>query len=126
MKHIPGSFEDWQQCPGYAKKILLTETDLNAEGALVQLIEIAPHTSVADHYHKRCTEVFHVIDGRGAFVIDGRTIHLRPGDTLTCEPGEVHNTSNPHDTPFTYVVFKTNAGPDDLFWVDPPPGSGDS
>jgi len=118
MKHLPSSAGEWRQCSGYAKKMLLTEADLHAEGAVVQLIEIAPRTSVAEHYHKRCTEVFHVLAGYGTFLINGQTIHLRPGDTLTCEPGEVHNTTHPGDVPFTYIVFKTNAEPDDIYWVD--------
>lgn len=116
MKHIPKAAGDWQKCAGYAKKILLTETELRCEGALVQLIEIAPHTSVADHYHEHCTEVFHVLHGSGRFTIDGRTFLLEPGDTLTCNPGEVHSTQNDGDEPFTYVVFKTNAVADDLHW----------
>jgi hypothetical protein len=81
MKYIARTAGEWRQCPGYAKKILLTEQDLNAADTLTQLIEIAPHTSVAKHYHRRCTEAFHVICGRGRFVIDGRTVALEPGDT---------------------------------------------
>lgn len=118
MKHLPKSAGDWLPCPGYAKKILLTADDLGAEGALVQLIEIAPHTTVADHFHTHCTEVFHIIGGRGTFVIDGKTIDLARGDTLTCQPGEVHSTRNDHDEVFAYVVFKTNVRSDDITWVD--------
>jgi len=49
---------------------------LDAPGTLTQLIEIASHTTVAKHYHRQCTEVFHIISGRGRFVIDGRTVAL--------------------------------------------------
>jgi mannose-6-phosphate isomerase-like protein (cupin superfamily) len=118
MKYIARTAGEWQQCPGYAKKILLTEQDLNAAGTLTQLIEIAPHTSVAKHIHQHCTEVFHVISGRGRFVIDGRTVGLELGDTLTCQPGEVHSTHNDGDAPFTYIVFKTNAKAGDIYWLD--------
>ena len=117
MKHIPTAAGIRQQRQGDAKKILLTAQDLLYDGALVQLVQIPPHTSVADHYHERCTEVFHVLTGRGRFIIDGRTIELEPGDTLTCHPGEMHSTQNDEDEPFTYVVFKTNAVADDLHWA---------
>ena len=117
MKYLSASTGDWQQCPGYRKKILLTEDDLDDAGALVQLIEIAAHTFVADHYHEHCTEVFHVLEGRGIFVIDGKTFALDVGDTLTCRPREVHSTQNPGDAPFRYVVFKTNAKAGDLEWI---------
>ncbi|MCP4328350.1 MAG: cupin domain-containing protein [Alphaproteobacteria bacterium] len=118
MKHVPESAGEWLQCPGYAKKVLLTADDLNCDGGLVQLIEIAPRTSVADHYHDRCTEAFHVVAGGGTFVIDGIEIPLRPGDTLSCQPGEVHSTRNDGAEPFVYVVFKTNAVDGDIHWVD--------
>lgn len=118
MKFIAANSGDWQQCPGYAKKILLTGDDLDDRGALVQVIEMAPRTSVADHSHRRCTEVFHGVQGRGRFVIDGQSFELGPGDTLTCQPGEVHSTHNDADAPFSYVVFKTNAEPGDIRWLD--------
>jgi len=116
MKHIPKATGDWQHCAGYAKKVLLTADDLHCEGALVQLVEIPPQTSVADHYHEHCTEVFHVLAGSGRFTIDGRSVQLEPGDTLTCEPGEIHSTYNDADEPFLYAVFKTNAVAGDLHW----------
>ena len=81
------------------------------------MVEIAPGTSVADHFHRHCTEVFHIVGGQGRFVIDGRTFDLRSGDTLTCEPGEIHSTHNDHDGPFIYVVFKTNVVSGDIVWT---------
>jgi len=123
MKHIPATAGDWLRCPGYAKKPLLGAEDLGADGSLVQLIEIAPHTAVAEHYHDHCTEVFHVTRGQGRFVIDGTIVDLVPGDTLTCQPGEVHSTENLGDEVFAYVVFKTNARPGDITWLEGAPPS---
>ena len=64
MKHVAGTQGEWQQCPSHAKKIVLAGRDLHAPGTLMQLIEIAPKTCVADHYHEHCTEAFHVVAGR--------------------------------------------------------------
>ena len=118
MKYLPAGAGDWQHCPGYNKKPLLDAEDLAAAGSLVQLIEIPPKTAVAPHFHDHCTEVFHVTSGRGRFVIDGQVVDLVPGDTLTCQPGEVHSTENPGEEVFAYVVFKTNAQPGDITWME--------
>ena len=111
QKNVP-----WTTGDGYRKKILLRDEALNAPGTLVQIIEIPPHTTVADHHHRSCTEVFHILSGQGTFEINGKVFALGVGDTLTCEPGEVHNTKNPHARPFVYLVFKTNVVDNDLYW----------
>lgn len=116
MRFVDQRTVPWISGAGYRKKILLREDALNAPGTLVQIVELAPHTEVENHHHRSCTEVFHVLAGKGTFEIDGRTHCLSPGDTLTCEPGEIHNTRNPNDAPFTYIVFKTNVVDDDLYW----------
>jgi mannose-6-phosphate isomerase-like protein (cupin superfamily) len=116
MKFIERRDGGWIEGEGYRKRILLCEDALNAPGTLVQIVEIPPHMEVADHHHESCTEVFHILAGEGSFTIDSKTFQLSVGDTLTCEPREIHNTKNPNDTPFTYIVFKTNVADDDLFW----------
>ena len=116
MRFVDQQNVRWTEGEGYRKKILLRDDALNAPGTLVQIVELQPHTQVDDHHHESCTEVFHILEGQGSFDIDGRTFELKPGDTLTCEPREVHNTKNPHDEPFVYIVFKTNVADDDLFW----------
>ena len=115
MKFVRQQDVPWTEGAGYRKQILLREGALNAPGTLVQIVEIPPHTKVADHHHMRCTEVCHVLAAEGTFEIDGKTIALQAGDTLTCEPGEVHNTSNSKDAPFADLVFKTNVVDSDLF-----------
>ncbi len=116
MRYFDQQDVPWIEGEGYRKKVLLREDGLNAPGTLVQIVEIAPLTAVANHHHLSCTEVFHVLRGEGTFEIDGKVMSLQVGDTLTCEPGEVHNTKNLHDRPFVYVVFKTNVVDNDLYW----------
>lgn len=82
MHHLSHSGGEWLACDGYRKKTLLTGTDLDTQGTLVQLIEIEPRTSVGDHYHKSCTEVFHITQGKGHFVIDGQRIELPSGRSV--------------------------------------------
>ena len=106
----------WMQGTGYRKQILLREDALHCSGTLVQIVVIDPSTEVAHHHHESCTEAFHVLSGSGTFEIDGEIFELGPGDTLTCEPNEVHNTKNPNDEPFVYIVFKTNVVENDLVW----------
>ncbi|MEM6462804.1 MAG: cupin domain-containing protein [Pseudomonadota bacterium] len=116
MQFVDQACVPWIEGKGYRKKILLREDALNASGTLVQIVEIAPGSEVADHHHESCTEVFHILSGQGSFDINGKTFHMRRGDTLTCEPREIHNTKNPNETPFTYIVFKTNVIDNDLYW----------
>ncbi|MCP4316414.1 MAG: cupin domain-containing protein [Hyphomicrobiales bacterium] len=116
MRFVDQQDIPWTEGEGYRKKILLRDDALNAPGTLVQIVEIAPGTEVDDHHHESCTEVFHILEGQGSFDIDGKTFNLSAGDTLTCEPREVHNTKNPHDAPFTCIVFKTNMVDNDLYW----------
>ncbi|MEM8702306.1 MAG: cupin domain-containing protein [Pseudomonadota bacterium] len=120
MKLVRNEEIAWANGPGYRKKILLRDEEINMAGGLVQIVEIPPHTLVNEHFHKSCTEVFHVLSGKGVFRIEGREFTLEPGQTLTCEPLEVHSTENPYDFPFTYVVFKTNVVENDIFWCDRP------
>jgi len=118
MKYIKAGEGTWITGNGYHKNIVLLGDDLHAEGAMVQFVRIEPHTEVAAHYHKKMTEVFHILEGRGIMVISGQTFNLAPGDTLTCEPTEVHSARNDFDQVFRYVVFKTNAEDGDSYWLE--------
>lgn len=118
MKYLPTDNNGiWIQCNGYRKKIMLQETDMNCKGTIVQMIEIAPHTSVPFHHHKKMTEVFYFLEGEGYMNINNKEFFLRPGDTLTCEPNEKHNAKNETDSTWKYIVFKTNVEEGDSYWV---------
>ncbi|MEO0796421.1 MAG: cupin domain-containing protein [Verrucomicrobiota bacterium] len=118
MKHIARHDSGWIAGEGYRKQPLLLPEDLNCDGALVQIVEIPPHAHCPDHYHRKQTEVFYVLEGRGEISVAGKQIKLGPGDLLTTEPGEIHNATNPYDEVFRYVVFKTNWDPEDSYWND--------
>ena len=105
----------WVEGKGYRKAVLLRAEALRAP-ALVQLVEIPPHTAVPPHYHKTSLEVFHIIAGTGSMTIDGATHRLAPGDTLTCEPPQVHSAANDSDQTWRYIVFKTNVTKEDTYW----------
>ncbi|WOO41739.1 cupin domain-containing protein [Rubellicoccus peritrichatus] len=116
MKFIPHHDDGWIEGQGYRKQPLLLPADLNCDGALVQIVEIPPHTSCPLHHHNHQTEVFHIIEGEGRMTIGGKTVHLKPGDTVTTEPGERHEAINASDKTWRYVVFKTNWSADDSVW----------
>ena len=116
MKYLKPSDEGWIIGNGYRKQLLLNESDLNAKGTLVQIVEIEPKTSVPFHHHKKMTEVFHILEGQGEMTIAGQKYHLSVGDTLTTEPCESHNAINDTDSTFRYIVFKTNVEAEDSYW----------
>lgn len=119
MKCIKAGEGSWIAGKGYKKKILLKKDDLHCDGALVQTIVIEPLTEVPSHYHRKMTEVFHIIEGEGTMIISDKTFHLAPGDTLTCEPNEIHSAKNSSHQPFKYAVFKTNVEDGDIYWLEP-------
>lgn len=42
------------------------------------------------HYHKRTTEIYHVLEGEGHLELDGERVPLRPGSTVMIHPGCHH------------------------------------
>ena len=56
--------------------------------ASLHVVEIARGSRT--HYHKRLTEIYFVLKGRGRMEADGRTIALRPMTAVLLEPGCRH------------------------------------
>jgi uncharacterized protein YjlB len=42
------------------------------------------------HYHKKCTEVYFILEGRGKMELDGDLLDVRPGMAILIEPGTRH------------------------------------
>lgn len=50
-------------------------------------------TSIADsvrHYHKRCTEVYLILEGRGRMELNGEVVEVEPGTVVYIAPGTRH------------------------------------
>ena len=108
----------WVNGRGYRKNRLVDGVMLACPGALVQMVAIAPGDMIPDHVHQTSVEVYTVLDGACRLVINGGTHILTAGDMFLTQPGDVHRLYNDGDTPFRLLVFKTNASPQDTFWVE--------
>jgi quercetin dioxygenase-like cupin family protein len=117
MKKIEIDPKKWQQLPGYRRNILLTGADLHSPGSQVQIVTMNPGDSIPGHYHKTSHEVYSVLQGQCTLTVDGQEIILRPGTLLTIEPGDIHQLHNHGREMFELLVFKTNSGQDDTFWI---------
>lgn len=86
VKHIKTAEGSWVEGAGYNKKVLLGSDELNSAGTLVQLVVIPPHTTVARHFHRNATEVFHIISGNGHMNIAGQDVtNWEPSDSIWLE-----------------------------------------
>ena len=47
-------------------------------------------TDSVRHYHKRCTEVYLILEGRGQMDLGGDVIDVGPGTVIYIEPGTPH------------------------------------
>ena len=57
------------------------------------------------------------LKGQCTLKVDGQEIILQPGILLTIEPGDIHQLHNHGSELFELLVFKTNSGPEDTFWI---------
>lgn len=58
------------------------------KAASVHLVEIS--RDAERHYHRRLTEIYVVLEGRGRLELDGRSVPLRPGTAVLIPPLVVH------------------------------------
>ncbi len=47
------------------------------------------------HYHKECTEVYYILQGRGKMDLNGETIDIEPGMVIYIEPYTKHRVVSP-------------------------------
>lgn len=61
--------------------------------ATQHLVDIA--ADVRPHYHKRLTEIYHVLAGEGCLELDGERVPVRPGTSVLIRPGCRHRAVGP-------------------------------
>ena len=42
------------------------------------------------HYHRKCAEVYYVLEGTGRMELNGEIVEVEPGLVITIEPGTRH------------------------------------
>lgn len=102
----------WIQKKGYSKKVLFTD---DKAGIQLQLAKICQNEKV--HFHKKKTEFFFVLKGRGMATIDNKETKIRRGSLLVIQPKQVH-----HIVPITKEIkvfmVKINSSLNDTYFVE--------
>jgi mannose-6-phosphate isomerase-like protein (cupin superfamily) len=52
-------------------------------------------TDSVKHYHRECTEVYYILEGRGKMELNGAVIDVEPGMVVYIEPYTAHRLSSP-------------------------------
>lgn len=69
------------------------------------------------HYHKECTEVYYILQGRGKMEMNGETIDVEPGLVIYIEPYTRHRLVSPEGV--RTIVFGVPAlKPEDEYFDD--------
>lgn len=77
---------DPTRCPcGWAKRAF---ADLPGAVASVHVVEILEDAQ--PHYHKKMTEIYLILEGKGFLELDGERIPVRPMSAIYIAPGCVH------------------------------------
>jgi mannose-6-phosphate isomerase-like protein (cupin superfamily) len=72
-------------CPCGQSTRVLTRTDTPACNFHVTFIQDS-----VKHYHRECTEVYYILEGRGKMEMNDEVIDVGPGTVLYIEPGTRH------------------------------------
>jgi mannose-6-phosphate isomerase-like protein (cupin superfamily) len=63
---------------------------LTAADTPVCNLHVTRITDSVKHYHKDCTEVYFILEGRGKMELNADVIDLEPGTVVYIEPGTAH------------------------------------
>ena len=73
-------------CPcGQARRAFIESNNTTASFHIVDISE-----NSRAHFHKKMTEIYHVLEGQGILHLDDDEIELKPGITVMIQPGCVH------------------------------------
>jgi mannose-6-phosphate isomerase-like protein (cupin superfamily) len=98
-------------CPCGQSTRPLTRADTPACNLHVTFI-----TDSVKHYHRECTEVYYILDGRGKMELGDDVIDVEPNQVIVIEPMTPHRLSSP-DGVRTIVFGVPALHPDDEYFV---------
>ena len=70
-----------------------------------------PHSSIGEHYHNRCEEMFIILDGEAEFTIDSHTSLITGPAAVPDRMGHAHAIYNPTDKPVQWMNVNVGMGP---------------
>ncbi|MFW6189626.1 MAG: cupin domain-containing protein [Planctomycetota bacterium] len=90
-------------------------TDLPEGRASLHMVEVSRRTRT--HYHKRLTEIYYFLEGRGRMELDGESHEVRPGMAVYIPPG-VRHRAVPGEEPMRILNFVTPPFDPEDEWFD--------
>ena len=98
-------------CPCGQSTRLMTRADTPACNFHITFIQDSVR-----HYHKECTEVYYILEGRGKMELNGDVVEVEPGMVVFIEPFTAHRLWSEEGV--RTVVFGFPAlNPDDEYFV---------
>jgi mannose-6-phosphate isomerase-like protein (cupin superfamily) len=94
------------------RHLLISRQDGSAPAAWAHAVDI---DGARQHYHKRGTELYYVLDGDGVVVLDGVEHAVRKGSVVHIPPGVVHGAAGRMRV---LVVGIPDISDDDLFFPE--------
>jgi mannose-6-phosphate isomerase-like protein (cupin superfamily) len=86
VRHEEPSTRERSTC-GWRYRLLSKEDQDKGLAAWAHAVDI---DGAREHYHKRATELYYVIEGEGVIVLDGVEQPIRKGSLVHIPPGVVH------------------------------------
>jgi mannose-6-phosphate isomerase-like protein (cupin superfamily) len=77
-------------CPCGQSTRIITRADTPACNLHVTFIQNSTR-----HYHRNCTEVYYILEGRGKMELNGDTVEVEPGMIIYIEPRTPHRLVSP-------------------------------
>jgi mannose-6-phosphate isomerase-like protein (cupin superfamily) len=58
-------------------------------------LHVTAMTDATRHHHRRTTEVYYILEGRGKMELGDETVEVEPGTVVTIAPGTPHRVVSP-------------------------------
>ncbi len=91
---------------------LISREDFGVTSAWAHAVDI---DGAREHYHRRATELYYVLEGQGEVVLDGRSHPVRKGSIVHIPPGVIHGAKGRMRV---LVIGVPDIADDDLFFPD--------
>jgi len=84
-------------------QVLLDRHSLDTNLQFLHRGVLQPKSSMGNHFHNNCEEMYVILDGEAQFTVDGRTSLLRAPAGAPCRAGHSHALYNPTDRPVQFL-----------------------